>query len=81
MTDAILITSLQSAHLEVRKRLKEPFAGNEWMYRKSLQDLETNLSASQHYRTLSRADPDGEFARKAKRILPRFDCGAVSGEK
>ena len=77
MNDASLIASLQAAHIQVRKRLTEPFTQNEWMYRKALQDLESNIPAAQHYRTLSRADPDGEFARKAKRILPRFDCNAV----
>jgi hypothetical protein len=80
MTDATLIASLQAAHLEVRKRLTEEFAPNEWMYKKSLQDLESNIPACQHYRTLSRADPDGEFARKAKRILPRYQCHAGHDE-
>jgi hypothetical protein len=74
MTDATLIASLQTAHIEVRKRLTEPFTPNEWMYRKALQDLESNIPAVQHYCTLAHADADGERARKAKRILPRFDC-------
>ena len=72
-----LITALQAAHLLVRKRLGQPFATHEFMWQASLRDCENTLAACQHYRTLSRADPDGAQAQKAKRILPLFDCKAV----
>jgi len=77
MPDDELITSLQAARFLARLRLDYPFDEHEWMWQASLRDCEATLAACVHYYTLSRADPDGEFARNAKRILPRFDCKAV----